>query len=64
MKIMFSILELKQQDINKNNELPPINSVLFIETQKKQPNKIYKESFDDTSDKIVRVSFHLYVFRI
>ena len=34
MKIMFSFLELKQQDVNENNE-PPTNSALFIETRKK-----------------------------
>ena len=63
MKIMFSFLKLKQQDANENYE-PPTNYALFIETQKRQPNKTYKETFDDTSNKIVRISFHLYAFRI
>ena len=56
-------MELKEYDANENNELPT-NYAFFIETRKRQPNKTYKESFDDTSNKIVRISFHLYAFRI
>ena len=51
------------KDANENNELPT-NYAPFIETRKRQPNKIYNESFDDTSNKILRISFHLYAFRI
>ncbi|KAH7690165.1 hypothetical protein IHE45_02G027300 [Dioscorea alata] len=42
---------VKQQDTNENNEVPT-NTALFIETRKRQPNKTYKESFDETSEKI------------
>ncbi|KAH7654254.1 putative transposase Ptta/En/Spm plant protein [Dioscorea alata] len=50
-KKSFARIRKQMQDANENNEVPS-NTALFIETRKRQPNKTYKESFDDTSEKI------------
>lgn len=62
MKIVF-FLELNyKMAIKTMNYL--VHFAIFIKTHKRQPNKTYNESFDYTSNKIVRILVHLYTFRI
>ena len=52
----FNFLSFKSQQEQKENKEEPTRTEMFIETQKTKIGRTYKESDEDTLNKIVRTS--------
>ena len=52
----FNFLSFKSQQEKKENKEEPTRTEMFIETQKRKIRRTYKESDEDTLNKIVRTS--------
>ena len=52
----FNFLSFKSQQEQKENKEEPTRTEMFIETRKRKIGRTYKESNEDTLNKIVRTS--------
>ena len=52
----FNFLSFKSQQEQKENKEEPTRTEMFIETRKRKIGRTYKESDEDTLNKIVRTS--------
>ena len=52
----FNFLSFKSQQEQKKNKEEPTHTEMFIETRKRKIGRTYKQSDEDTLNKIVRTS--------